>query len=129
MPENEPRPRGVLQSLRQVSDAVLALLQNRLELFGVEIQEQKERLVKVLVLAAVMVFLANMAALVLTVTIVVLAGENARGPVLIVLSIVYLLAAVAAFMALRKELRLGPPPLSDTVSEIKKDRDWLKFPE
>jgi uncharacterized membrane protein YqjE len=128
MPENEPRPRGVLASLRSLSDAVLALLQNRLELFGVEIQEQKERLVKVLVLAAVVVFLGNMAAVVLTVTIVVLAGEKARGPVLIVLSVLYALAAVAAFLALRKELRSGPPPLSETVSELKKDRDWINSP-
>src|SRR5215204_3003613 len=116
MPEFEPRPRGVLQSLRGFGDAVLALVQNRLELFGVEVQEQKERLIRLLVLTAVMVFLGNMAAVVVTVTIVVLAGEGARGPVLIGLSVIYVGAAVWAFLALRKELGPGAPPFADTVS-------------
>ncbi len=129
MSEDQPRPRGVLESLRRIGDSVIALLQNRLELFGLELQEQKERLVRVLLLAVGLLFLGNMAALVVTVTIVVLAGPEARKPVLIVLSLLYVLATVVAFFVLRKELRAGQPPLSDTVSELKKDRDWLSSQE
>ncbi len=127
--EDQPRPHGVLESLRRIGDSGIALLQTRLELFGLELQEHKERLVRVLLLAVGMLFLGNMAALVVTVTIVVLAGPEARKPVLIVLSLLYVLATVAAFFALRKELRGAPPPLSDTVSELKKDRDWLNSQE
>jgi uncharacterized membrane protein YqjE len=105
------------------------LLQNRLELLGLEIQEQKERFVKVILLAIGMLFLGNMAALVVTATIVVLAGPEARKPVLIILSLIYIAATVAAYFALRKELREGPAPLNDTVSELKKDRDWLTSQE
>jgi len=129
MPDDQPRPHGVLESLRKIGDSGVALLQNRLELFGLELQEQKERLVRVLLLAVGVLFLGNMAALVVTVTIVVLAGPEARKPILIVLSLLYVLATIAAFFALRKELREGSPPLSDTVSELKKDRDWLSSQE
>jgi uncharacterized membrane protein YqjE len=129
MSEDQPRTRGVLESLRGIGDNAIALLQNRVELFGLEIQEQKERLVRVILLAVGMLFLGNMAALVVTATIVVLAGPEARKPVLIVLSVLYIAATVAAFLMLRKELRAGPPPLSDTVSELKKDRDWLSSQE
>ena len=128
MAEGEPPARGVLQSLRGLTDSILALLQNRLELFGVEIQEQKERLLRVLILTAVVVFLGNMTAIMLTLTIVVLAGEKARGPVLIGLTLAYLVGAIAAILALRKEMRSVPPALSETTAEIKKDRDWLKPP-
>jgi uncharacterized membrane protein YqjE len=128
MAEGEPPSRGVLQSLRGLTDSILALLQNRLELFGVEIQEQKERLLRVLIWTAVVVFLGNMTAILLTLTIVVLAGEKARGPVLIGLTLVYLAGAIAAILALRKEMRSVPPALSETIAEIKKDRDWLKPP-
>ena len=128
MAEDEPPSRGVLQSLRGLTDSILALLQNRLELFGVEIQEQKERLLRVLIWTAVVVFLGNMTAILLTLTIVVLAGEKARGPVLIGLTLVYLAGAIAAILALRKEMRSVPPALSETIAEIKKDRDWLKPP-
>ena len=125
MPSNPPPPRGVFASLRRLTDAALALLQNRVELFAVEIQEEKARLVRVLVLAAAMVLLGNMAVILGTATIVVLVGKSAQVPVLIAFSLVYAVAALAAFLALRKQLNSAPTPLKDTVSELKKDRDWL----
>jgi len=101
------------------------MLQNRVELFAVEIQEEKARLVRVLVLAAAMVLLGNMAVILGTATIVVLVDRSAQVPVLIAFSLVYAVAALAAFLALRKQLNSAPTPLKDTVSELKKDRDWL----
>jgi uncharacterized membrane protein YqjE len=125
MPPNEPPPRGVLESLRRLCDAGLGLLQNRVELIAVEIQEEKARLVKVLILAGAMVLLGNMAAVLGTATIVVLVDKSAQVPVLAGLSLLYLLLALGAFLALRRLLRSAPPPLKDTVSELKQDRDWL----
>ncbi len=127
MPTEGPPRRGVFESLRRLCDTGLSLLQNRVELFAVEVQEEKERLVRVLVLAAIAVFLGNMAAVVLTLTVVFLAGESVRGPVLIGLSIIYLGATAVAFVALRRHLRSAPPPFDATISELKKDREWLKF--
>ncbi len=126
MAANPPPPAGILESLRHFVRTGVGVLQNRVELFSVEVEEQKARLVRVLVLAGAAVFLANTALLAVSVTIVVLAGEQARVAVLIGLSLVYVSAAVWAFLALRKELRSAPPPFQDTVSELKKDTDWLK---
>jgi uncharacterized membrane protein YqjE len=127
MAEGEPPSRGVFDSIRELCDTVLALLQNRAELLAAELEEQKARLLRVFILAAVTVFLGNMAAVVVTATIVVLVGEHARLPALIALGVVYLAATAVTFLALRKELRSGPRPLDDTVSEIKKDREWLNL--
>jgi uncharacterized membrane protein YqjE len=129
MSADEPPRRGVFESLRRLCDTGLALVQNRVELFAVEIQEEKERLVRLLVLAAAAVFLANTAVIVLTLTVVFIAGEDARVPVLIGLSVAYLLAATGAFLLLRKHLRSAPPPFDTTVSELKKDREWLNSPK
>src|SRR5947199_10551070 len=104
MPSNPPPPRGVFASLRRLADAGLAMLQNRVELFAGEIQEEKARLVRVLVLAAAMVLLGNMAVILGTATIVVLVDRSAQVPVLIAFSLVYAVAALAAFLALRKQL-------------------------
>jgi uncharacterized membrane protein YqjE len=129
MSSDEPPRRGVIESLRRLCDTGLALLQDRAELFAVEVQQEKERLVRLLVLAGVGVFLANTAVIVLTLTVVFMAGEDARVPVLIGLSVLYLLAATAAFFLLRKHLRSAPPPFNTTISELKKDREWLNSPK
>lgn len=125
MAEEKPPAPGLLSTLRRLCSSGLAVVQNRLELFAAEVQEQKARLVRLLLLTAIAVFLANTALLVVTATIVVLAGESARKPVLIALSAFYVLATVVACYVLRKELRSAAPPFEDTVSELKKDIDWL----
>ncbi len=125
MSSQESRPPGILESLRRICDSALALVQNRAELFAVEVQEQKVRVGRTLLLGAVALLLANSALLVITATVVVLVGEDARVPVLIILSVLYLAATVIAFLLLRNELRSTPPPFNGTVSELKKDREWL----
>jgi len=125
MGDNPPPPVGILESLRKLGRTGVAVLQNRLELLAVEVEEQKVRLVKVLVLAGAAVFLANSALLAVSATIVMLASERARIAVLIALSVVYVSAAAWAFLALRKELRSAPPVFQDTVAELKKDGEWL----
>jgi uncharacterized membrane protein YqjE len=125
MGDDPSPPAGILNSLRKLGRTGVGVLQNRLELFSVELEEQKARLVKVLVLAGAAVFLANTALLAVSVTIVMLAGEGARLAVLIVLSVIYVLAAVWAFLALRKELRSSARPFQDTISELKKDAECL----
>jgi uncharacterized membrane protein YqjE len=126
MSNQELRPPGIVESLRRLCDNGLALLETRAELFAVEVQEQKAHLGRTLLLAVVALFLTNTALLVLTGTIVFLVGESARVPVLIALSLLYIAAAVVAFLLLRNELRSTPPPFSGTVSELRKDREWLR---
>jgi uncharacterized membrane protein YqjE len=125
MAEDQPPGSGLLESLRRLCSNGLALVQNRIELFAVELQEQKVRLVKTLLLTALTVFLGNTAVLVLTATVVVLVGEEAFKFVLIGLSLFYSLAALAAGLLLRRELRSAPPPFADSMSELKKDCECL----
>ncbi len=125
MTEPDPASRGLLASLRGILETGLALVQNRVELLAVEIKEHKTRLVRVLLLAGALIVAGNMAAMVLTAAIIVLAGEGARGPALIGLGVFYLAAALWLFLALRKELR-APPPFEATISELKKDIEWLQ---
>ena len=125
MSGDEPPRSGIFASLRSLCDSGIALVQNRIELFSVELEEQKIRFVRLLALLAAAVFLANTAILTITITIVVVVGDKARVPVLIGLCVLYTGAALVAFLALRKEIKDGPPPFEGTVSEIKRDREWL----
>jgi uncharacterized membrane protein YqjE len=125
MGDSPPPPAGIVESLRRLGRSSVAALQNRFELFSVELEEQKIRLVRVLVFAGAVIFLGNTALLALSAAIVVLVGESARLAVLIGLTVIYVGAAVAAFLALRKELRSAPPPFQETLNELKKDSEWL----
>ena len=122
MSENTPRL-GILESLRNAGRSGLAVLRNRLELFSVELEEQKLRLVRLLVLAGAAIFLANAALLAISATIVILAGPKARVAVLIGLCLIYVGAAIGVFLALRKEIRSAPAAMQESVTQLKKDLD------
>ena len=129
MGEPAPPKTGVIASVRKLGRTAVAVMQNRLELFSVELEEQKLHVVKVLILAGAAIFLGNTALLAVSATIVVIAGERARVAVLVALSLVYIGAAVWACLALRKAVRSAPPPFQETISEFKKDSDWLNPPD
>ena len=126
---DEPSAGGVFESLRKICLNGLALVRNRVELFSVELHLEQARLIKLLVLAATAVLLANMAVLMGTALIIFLAGEKARVPVLVGLFLFYALAAAAAFFVLRRHLRSTTPPFNETLSEMKKDCEWLSSPK
>jgi uncharacterized membrane protein YqjE len=128
MAEPPQPPAGIIESFRKLGSTGIAVLHNRLELLSVELEEQKVRLSKVLVLAGAAIFLANAALLAISAAIVVLAGEKARLVVLVILSVVYILAALWAFQALRRELRAAAQPFQESISELKKDGEWLNHP-
>jgi uncharacterized membrane protein YqjE len=117
---------GVFASLRRIGDLALESAQNRLELVVLELQQEKERLFRLFLLAAVVVFLGNMAVLMATLTIIFLAGEQLRGPCLLVLTALYITGTAIGYYTLRKQLRSGPRPLDGTLSELEKDREWLR---
>ena len=127
MGENETNQEGgIFASLRRVGDIALESAQNRLELVILELQLEKERFFRLFLLATVVVFLGNMAVLMATVTIIYLAGEHLRGPLLITLTVLYIAGTAVGYYTLRKQLRAGPRPLDGTRTELEKDREWLR---
>jgi uncharacterized membrane protein YqjE len=126
MDEGPESSNGLLASLRRLLDTGLNLAPNRLELLSVELQEEKHRLVEVLALMFTTVALGLMALIVNSFTIVVLFWENGRLPVLIVLSVLYIVATIWASFRLRALVRNGHPPFRDSLEELTKDRECLQ---
>jgi len=128
MTDSDRTSNGLFASARRLLDGGLATVENRLELFSVELKEEKLRLLDLLLLTAGAVFFAVMALTTVTIGVVVLFWESARGYVLGAFSLIYATAAVWSFLKLRNKLRNGPMPFSDSLSEIKKDRECLQPP-
>jgi uncharacterized membrane protein YqjE len=116
---------GLIDSLKRVARTAAAITQNRLELLLVELQEERSRLMDMLLLAAAGIVCGLMTLIVATFTLVVVFWDGNRFGVLAALGIAYLAGAILAFWKLNLRLK-GWETFSATLSEIKKDRAWLE---
>src|SRR5262249_46400716 len=105
--------------LRQVSETALRTVHNRIELFAVELQEEIGWLLACLLWVAVVVFFGGLAIIFMVGTIVFLAPDGARGWVLGGFAAAFVFIAVNAIVGLKRSMRDKPPPLADTLSELK----------
>jgi len=117
-------PGGIISSVRNLMETGIALIQNRLELAGLELQEEKSRAISILVFAAATVFLTFMSVIALMFTLVFVFWEHA----LLVMggfTGFFIVGAVTTFFLLKGKLK-GPIPFSETITQLKKDRTWLQ---
>ena len=115
---------GVFASLRRLLTTILAIAHNRLELWLVELQEERWRLFDALLLAGVVVILAMMTLLVATVAIVVVCLKANRLDLVVALTLLYLVATIFGYWRLRTRLK-NWAPFSATLAELKKDKACL----
>jgi len=119
-------PAGLLNSLRSLGDGLLAMAHDRLELFSLELQEEKYRLILTFVWITAAVFMGMMAIAFASLTLVYLFWESARLMVLAGLTVFYAGALVAIILALRRFLARQPSPFAATRGELDKDRTCIR---
>ena len=124
MSASDERKQGVWGSLRRILDTLLAAAQNRIELFAVELQEEKCRLVEAMLCAVAVAAFGMMTLTLVTFAVVVAFWENGRLAALLGLSVLYLGATAWAWYALQTRLKNGTA-LSGTLDQLKKDRSCL----
>jgi uncharacterized membrane protein YqjE len=117
---------GIFASVRRMADTALSTIQNRIELFALELQEQKHWLIATLAWTAGAIFFGVLAITFVTLTIVLLAPDSAKPWILVAFCFIYICLFVGAWIGLRKLLKDKSPPMSDTLSELKKDLSWLR---
>ena len=115
---------GVWASLKRILDTLLATAQNRVELFAVELQEEKCRLVEAILCAAAVAAFGMMTLTLVTFTVVILFWENGRLPALAGLSVLYLVGTALAWHALQSRLK-ARSAFAGTLDELKNDRACL----
>lgn len=119
------RPPGLFASARGLLGTTAALLHNRLELFGVELAEEKARLLAMLAYGAA-AFLCISAGLVfLSVFLTVLLWDSNRLLALGVFSALFLGAGIATLLIALNLARGGSKLFSASLAELRRDRDSL----
>ena len=86
--QSEAPAGGLLTHIRRLAVTLLSTLQNRIELIGLELQEEKVWLIQTLLWVAAAVFFCGSAFALVTITLVWLCPPSARPYVLIVLCLV-----------------------------------------
>ncbi|ATF85352.1 phage holin family protein [Burkholderia gladioli] len=126
MTTNTPPPHPAHGPLRRLLGSVFALLQTRLELLGIELAEEKERLIGVLFLGLAAMMLATMALISLTVLIAIAFWDSYRWQSLAAITAVYAIGAIGCGLKARAGLREAPSVFEATLHELEKDRELFR---
>jgi uncharacterized membrane protein YqjE len=125
MSDTPPAP-GFVDSARHLGAGLLESVEDRLELFSLEIQEEKFRLIQITIVVSAAVLAGTMALVFLSLTVVYLFWESARLAVLAGLTGFYLLAFAAVVIAFRRMIARQPQPFPGLRKELAHDRECIR---
>jgi uncharacterized membrane protein YqjE len=109
---------------RRTAGTFIGALENRAELFTVEFQEENDRLLKMIIFGVGGVFLAMIAVLLITGTIIFLVPEPYRVYAAGGFAALYMAGTVAAVLTIKKLIKI--PPFAESLKQIKKDSELLE---
>lgn len=123
----EPRaPGGGLPlSLRRLGASIAALVHSRIELAALEIQREKTRITRLVVLGMVALFFLGLGAITATIFIIVLFWDSQRLVAIGFLTVLYIGIGAGLLSLVRKETTESARPFSVSLEELRKDRDRL----
>ena len=126
MPATDLSPPGMMALFRKIALTGLGALHNRGELFLVELQEEKNRVIELVIWAGAVLFLAMMFVVVLTATVILIFPDDQRIYAAGGFALLYLIGALLCFLNLKALIRRVALPFTETIAEVKKDREWLE---
>ena len=126
MADGESSSGGIVGGAKRLGHSVLGLLRTRIELFAVELQEEKLRAIELLAWLTVGITLAVAAILLVIGTLALFLWQRAGYAGLMGLAAGVSVAAAGVFLFLRRRIVSGPAPFSGTVGEFQKDMECLR---
>ena len=124
-PEAGARP-GLVDSIKTLVGTSVSILQTRVELFTTELEEERERVERLLFLSAISVFCVALGVMMLTLLVVVYFWEtNHRLEVLALFTFLYLAGGLGAVWKVYRIIRIKPRLFEATREELRKDKEHL----
>ena len=117
---------GLGDAARQFGESALDLLQTRIEILALDWAEERGNLARLVLVLLSIVACLQLAIVMGLVFLFLVVSEEHRVAVLGSVALVLLLAAAGATVWLRLWLRRRQPMFSTTLSELRKDREWLQ---
>ena len=127
MEDAPPTEGGIFATVTRLFQRLCDLAENRLELFLVELKEERLRLFDALFLFAMGIVFAMMTLFMVTLTVLVIFWDTHRMLVVALVTLAYGIAATVTIVTLRNRL-LRWRAFSTTLEQFKKDRACFKPP-
>jgi len=113
---------GLLNSVRGLADGLIETAHDRLELFTLELHEEKLRLIQLFIWIGGAIFSAILAITFASLTVVYLFWDSARVAVLGGLAVLYTVLFLGVLGYCRKFIQRQPKAFRSTVAELQEDR-------
>lgn len=123
---SSPPSQGAIDSIRSFLASWIAVVKTRVDIISVEIEEQREWLERVMLLALAALFCVSLGIILLTLFFVVLFWETARLWVLGGFAFLYLGGGAMLWILLRQKMKSKPRIFSATSNELGKDYSALQ---
>jgi uncharacterized membrane protein YqjE len=117
---------GLMVSLQRLAGSLLAVVQTRLELLSNEMEEERLRILQMLLYGSVTLMLFGLALALLTAFFVMLFWDSQRLAVLGIFTALYSIGGLLAWNALRRVTGERPRLFSASVDEMTDDRAQLE---
>ena len=113
-------------SARRLLATTLAMGQARLELAGIELADERDRLMRIAACGMLGAFALAVSLLSLTILVAVAFWDGARLPALIAITLVWMALGLGALWRAQTLARMAPAPMSLTLAELRRDLDALR---
>ncbi len=109
----------------RIATTLVAMVQTRLELASVEMEEQSQRWLGYLLMSMLALFLAAIAIVMCALFVIILFWDTHRIGAVLGLAAVFALSALAVGLKVRSGMKAQPALLSATIGELRKDLEFL----
>jgi uncharacterized membrane protein YqjE len=125
MDASADNPPHLADASKRIAQEALVIFENRMELLVLEIQEERERIMRAFWLSLAAAVFGLLAGVALSIAIAVVCWQWSPVAVLLILAALY--AGIAGFLARQlAQLRRDWQSLPATLEELRKDRAWLE---
>jgi uncharacterized membrane protein YqjE len=117
---------AITDTVRRLGATLLSMVQTRLELAAIEIEEESQRLLGYFVLVLLALVLFGIAMLLVSLAIVLMFWDSYRIQAALLLALLFGVAAAVAGLKLRASVAARPRLLAATVGELNKDINFIR---
>jgi len=117
---------GLIDSLKNLTTTLVSLLYNRLDLLSTDLEEARQRLLSLLVLAFLSLFCLCLGMVLLTMLVVVAFWDSHRLLTLCSLTVAFLLSGSVLCAITLRALHMMPRIFAASLTELSKDQEALE---